>query len=57
MIYDYECQKCGVVDEYQHKLNTKIQEKCKHCAAGPEDLKKILSPLKATHSSWGTWKR
>ncbi len=43
-IYEYECMKCGKVDEVIQKFSDKLLTKCKHCSG---KLNKLIS-----HSSF-----
>jgi putative FmdB family regulatory protein len=43
-IYEYECSKCGRIDEVIQKFSDKPQAKCKHCSG---KLHKLIS-----HSSF-----
>lgn len=55
-LFDYECKKCGNVQEVQHKIAEKNKNYCSKCNASPSKLCKLLSPLRAAHHSWGSWK-
>ena len=39
-IYEYECSKCGTVDEVIQKFSDKPMAKCKHCSG---KLHKLIS--------------
>jgi putative FmdB family regulatory protein len=43
-LYEYECSKCGRIDEVLQKFSDKPQAKCKHCSG---KLHKLIS-----HSSF-----
>jgi putative FmdB family regulatory protein len=43
-LYEYECTKCGRIDEVLQKFSDKPQAKCKHCSG---KLHKLIS-----HSSF-----
>jgi len=56
-IYNYECQKCGKIQEKFHKIDDPLEEGCeeKECGAGPDELKKQM-PCLGRHVSWGSWR-
>lgn len=55
MIFEYECKKCGKVQEKIHKMNETNTEECEVCKASAEELKKLLS-VTPKHVSWTKWR-
>jgi putative FmdB family regulatory protein len=50
-IYEYECTKCGRIDEIVQKLSDKPLVQCRHCSG---ELKKLISQS-AFHLKGGGW--
>jgi putative FmdB family regulatory protein len=56
MIYDFECKKCGHVQEHMVKMGEHTKERCKKCAASPNQLKRLLSAHATMKQNWSKWK-
>lgn len=56
MIYEYKCNKCGLVQDKWHKIADKNDEPCEKCNAKSKHLNKMLSrPTHHGHGSWSRW--
>jgi len=53
-IFDYECKKCGKIEEYLI-TSDKITDRCKHCNATSANLIKLPSWSGTPNLSWSKW--
>lgn len=56
-IVEFECQKCGTVQEkWLKRLDSENTERCEHCNSPPEDLRRCMyHPKHKQHLSWSKW--